>query len=210
MLTVILSKRYFMTDSRSKKIQHVLRNRQPDLTVVLENVEDPHNISAVLRSCDAVGIMEVYTIRTKDIRAWKFGNRSSSSASKWVMTHQHFSVESCMKAVKEKYDQVYSTHLGSRPISLYEIDFTRSTALVFGNERIGLSEEILSYCNGNFIIPQFGMISSLNISVACAVSIYEASRQKAQAGHYEEPKLQPEHLLELKNFWGLYEDLHIE
>lgn len=192
-----------MTDARTKKIQDVLDKRQPDLTVVLENVEDPHNISAVLRSCDAVGIMEVFTIHTMDYRRKKFCRRTSSGAVKWMMTHQYFSLEECMKTVKEKYKQVFSTHLGEQPKNLYDIDFTLPTALVFGNERAGLSDEILSYCDANFIIPQMGMISSLNISVACAVSIYEASRQKHLAGHYDQPRLNEQEIGALKKFWGI-------
>lgn len=194
-----------MTDERAKKIQDVLDKRQPDLTVVLENVEDPHNISAVLRSCDAVGIMEVFTIHTKDTRRKKFCRRTSSGAAKWMMTHQYFSLEECMKIVKERYQQVFSTHLGEQPKNLYDINFTLPTALVFGNERAGLSDEILTYCDGNFIIPQMGMISSLNISVACAVSIYEASRQKHLAGHYDHPRLNEQEIQALKKFWEIRE-----
>lgn len=190
-----------MTPERKAKIQRVLNYRQNDLTVVLENVTDPHNISAVMRTCDAVGIMEIFILNTKIPKHKKFGDRSSSSALKWVVTHQYTDAKECFKAIRGKYQQIYSTHLGKDSIALHSIDFTVPTALVFGNESEGVSEEVLAFCDGNFIIPQVGMIQSLNISVACAVSIYEAYRQKEQAGHYAAPKVSKADTTALMNHW---------
>jgi tRNA (guanosine-2'-O-)-methyltransferase len=190
-----------MTDAREKRIQDVLRYRQNDLTVVLENVSDPHNIAAVLRSCDAVGIMEVYVLNTKEQIQRKWDAQTSSSAAKWMKTHQFFDIKTCFEEVRKKYKQIFSTHLSASPKSIYELDLTPPTALVFGNERSGLSDEVLSYCDGNFIIPQVGMISSLNISVACAVSIYEGYRQKNKAGHYDYFKLPQTDETMLREYW---------
>lgn len=178
-----------MTPERKKKIEFVLQHRQPDLTVVLENVFDPHNISAVMRTCDAVGIREIYVLNTRIPRHKKWGARSSSSAAKWMTVHQFDSTELCVKALREKYQYLFTTHLSGDARSLYEIDFTQSVALIFGNEHAGVSEEIRTLSDGNFIIPQVGMIQSLNISVACAVSIYEAYRQKNNAGQYADSRL---------------------
>ncbi len=178
-----------LTDERQARVDHVLNLRQNDLTVVLENVNDPHNIAAVLRTCDAVGIMEIFVLNTT-INTYKhFDDRKSSSANKWMVVHQYTDVETCFDHVKKQYDTIYSTYLNEHTVDLYSLDLTQSVALVFGNERNGISKETLSYCDGNFVIPQSGIIQSLNISVACAVSLYEAYRQKSLQGHYAGKKI---------------------
>jgi tRNA (guanosine-2'-O-)-methyltransferase len=192
-----------MTPERTERIEFVLGNRQPDLTVVLENVFDPHNISAVMRTCDAVGIQEIYVLNTKIPRHKKWGARSSSSAAKWLTVHQFDNAETCFKMLRSKYRHIYTTHLSSDAISLYNINFANSIALVFGNEHTGVSEEIRALADGNFIIPQVGMIRSLNISVACAVSLYEAYRQKEAAGHYTERRLPVSDYDALYEKWSL-------
>lgn len=195
-----------MTPERAAKIHKVLSNRQNDLTVIIENVTDPHNIAAVMRTCDAVGISELFVLNTKINNHKRFGTKSSSSAQKWMHTQQFTDLEECMQIVKKKYKRIYATHLGEASKSIYEMDFTEPCALVFGNEKKGVSDEIRALCDGNFIIPQVGMISSLNISVACAVTIYEAYRQKEAKGHYENMKLDTEQQLALKNYWGVKEN----
>lgn len=195
-----------MTPERTQRILSVLANRQNDLTVVLENVFDPHNISAVMRSCDAVGVQEIYVLNTKIPRHKKWGSRSSSSAAKWLTIHQYEKASECFAALREKYSTILTTHLASGAVSLYNADLTKSTALVFGNEHAGVSDESRALADGNFIIPQVGMIRSLNISVACAVSLYEAYRQKATAGHYNGQKLPAEESGALAKQWGLYEE----
>ena len=191
-----------MTPERDTRLTSVLNKRQDDITVVLENVFDPHNISAVMRSCDAVGIQDIFILTTRIGPHKKWGMKSSSSASKWVTVHQFTDTAACFKALRERYDKILATHLGSEASSLYELDLTGSIALVFGNEHDGVSKEALALCDGNFIIPQVGIIRSLNISVACAVSIYEAFRQKSAAGHYDRPKLQGDYLSALRTKWG--------
>src|SRR3954468_6185913 len=131
-----------MTNERRQKIENVLSKRQNDLTVVLENVFDPHNISAVMRSCDAVGIQEIYVLNTRFPRHKKWGARSSSSAAKWLTIHQFEDQEACFKALRSKYSAILTTHLSSDAVSLYELELTRPMALVFGNEHSGVSEEI--------------------------------------------------------------------
>ena len=173
-----------MTPERRDKLISVLSKRQPDLTVVLENVFDPHNISAVMRTCDAVGIQEVYILNTKIPRHKKWGARSSSSAAKWLTVHQFENAAECFSSLRKRYSKILTTHLSSDAVGLYQIDMTQPIALVFGNEHSGVSDEIRALADGNFIIPQVGIIQSLNISVACAVTLYEAFRQKNNAGHY--------------------------
>ena len=194
-----------MTPERTQKLLTVLAKRQPALTVVLENVFDPHNISAVMRTCDAVGIQDVYVLNTKMAPHKKWGSKSSSSAHKWLTIHQFTDVQLCFATLRKKYSLILTTHLSSDAISLYEINFTNSIALVFGNEHDGVSEDIRAYADGNFVIPQVGIIQSLNISVACAVSLYEAFRQKNSAGHYNEQQLTTEQFQHLKNDWGMHE-----
>jgi len=191
-----------MTPERKSRILNVLDRRQPDLAVVLENVFDPHNISAVMRSCDAVGIQDIYVLNTKIPRHKKWGAKSSSSAAKWLTVHQFDDAKLCFEELRRRYVRVLTTHLSSDAVSLYDIDLTESTALVFGNEHSGVSDEIRAMADGNFLIPQMGIIRSLNISVACAVSIYEALRQKTNAGHYNAGRLPDGQRDTLFREWG--------
>ncbi len=196
-----------MTPERTAKIKQVLSNRQNDLTVIIENVTDPHNIAAVMRTCDAVGISEIFVLNTRIKPHKRFGTKSSSSAQKWMLTHQFTDAAVCIDTVRKKYPRVYSTHLGESSKSIYELDFTTPIALVFGNEKIGVSEEIRALCDGNFIIPQVGMISSLNISVACAVTVYEAFRQKSLQHHYNQAKLSIAEQEALLTHWSVKEKI---
>jgi tRNA (guanosine-2'-O-)-methyltransferase len=195
-----------MTPERREKIEAVLARRQDNLTIVLENVFDPHNISAVMRSCDAVGVQEIFVLNTKIPRHKKWGDRSSSSANKWLTVHQYTDLDACISEIRRRYGRILTTHLSSDAVSLYETDLTIPTALVFGNEHAGVSDELLALADGNFIIPQVGMIQSLNISVACAVTLYEAYRQKLGAGHYEHSKLPTALQAQLAQQWGLYDE----
>ncbi len=193
-----------MTPERKAKINRVLNHRQPDLTVVLENVHDPHNIAAVMRTCDAVGIQEIYVLNNAITMHKKFGKKSSASAAGWLTIHKYDDTAACMQALKQKYAKIYATHLSESASSLYDLKLTEPVALVFGNEHGGITEECLSYCDGNFIIPQVGMVQSLNISVACAVSLYEAYRQREIAGYYSgQPRLPQDVYTALSEKWGL-------
>lgn len=168
-------------------MQRVIGNRQHDLAILLENVHDKHNIGAVLRSCDSVGISEVYILYTMeglDEKYFKVGQQSSSGALKWVRAHFFTDRKACFAELREKYDQIIGTHLDADSVGLYDLDLTRSTVLMFGNEHAGITNESLALLDGNFVIPQMGMVQSLNISVACAVSVYEAARQRLAADCY--------------------------
>ena len=176
-----------MNEVRREKLQQVLNKRQFNITVVMENVHDPHNIAAVMRTCDAVGIQEIYILNTLIPEHKKFGAKSSSSAAKWLCIHSFTDTADCITALRKKYNKIYTTHLADNATQLYNLDLTDSIALVFGNEHAGVSDEIRLLADGNFIIPQVGIIQSLNISVACAVTIYEAFRQKMIALQYTKP-----------------------
>jgi len=195
-----------MTPERKEKLLNVLSKRQNDITVVLENVFDPHNISAVMRTCDAVGVQDIYILNTKIPRHKKWGTRSSSSAAKWLTVHQFEQADECFKSLRQRYSTILTTHLSTDAVGLYELDLTKSVALVFGNEHSGVSEEIRALADGNFIIPQVGIIRSLNISVACAVTLYEAYRQKNKAGHYNQAGMDSVIKQGLLKEWSIYEE----
>jgi tRNA (guanosine-2'-O-)-methyltransferase len=195
-----------MTTERYDRLTAVLNKRQPDLTIVLENVFDPHNISAVMRTADAVGIQDIYILNTKIPPHRKWGAKSSSSAAKWLTIHQFTNADDCFAVLRKKYKKIYTTHLSSDAVGLHELNLTEPVALVFGNEHSGVSEEIIAMADGNFIIPQVGIIKSLNISVACAVTLYEAYRQKNIAGHYSTIKLEGDTLNILRNDWGFIDE----
>ncbi len=191
-----------MTPERRERLTSVLQHRQPDITIVLENVFDPHNISAVMRTADAIGVQEMFVLNNKIPPHKKWGHKTSSSASKWLTVHQYTDPNECFDALRKTYATILTTHLSSDAVSLHAIDFTQPIALVFGNEHAGVSEEIRALADGNFIIPQVGMIRSLNISVACAVTLYEAFRQKDAAGHYNQQRLPDARYEDLFRDWG--------
>jgi tRNA (guanosine-2'-O-)-methyltransferase len=195
-----------MTPERFERLTAVLNKRQPDITVVLENVFDPHNISAVMRTCDAIGMQDIFILNNKIPPHRKWGAKSSSSAAKWLTVHQYTNADECFAALRKRYKKIYTTHLSSDAVGLHQLNLTEPVALVFGNEHSGVSHEIINMADGNFIIPQVGIIKSLNISVACAVTLYEAYRQKNNAGHYNNIKLEGEQLNSLRNEWGFLEE----
>lgn len=192
-----------MTPERKNRLEAVLDKRQPDLTVLLENVTDPHNISAVMRTCDAVGVQDIYILNTVTPAHKKWSKKSSSSAAKWLTIHQYTDTKECIGCLRDKYDHIIATRLVEGAVSLYDTDLTKPTVLVFGNEHSGVSDEISPFTDGFMVIPQTGMIRSLNISVACAVTLYEAYRQKSLAGHYKQSRLKKDHLNEIKTAWDL-------
>ena len=178
-----------MTEERLKKVLSVACKRQTDLTIVLNNVHDPHNLGAVLRTCDSVGIPEIYVLYNDEGVGDEnliLGKKAAASARKWVDVYLYKDAEKCFTDIRKKYSKVLGTHLSSSSVSLYDIDLTSSVALVFGNEHSGISDEVIKYLDGNYIIPQVGMVQSLNISVSVAISLYEAYRQRELSGKYIE------------------------
>lgn len=177
-----------ITEERRLKYQNLAAKRQDDLTVVLENVHDPHNVGAVLRSCDAVGVSTVYILYTHPnlkLKDFTIGKKASSGAWKYIEVHLFDDRKACFDHLKARYQHIWATHLTADSVGVHEIDMLQSLALVFGNEHGGITPETLEYCTGNFIIPQMGITQSLNISVACAVSLYEAQRQRNANGNYD-------------------------
>ena len=189
-----------MTQRRMEKFRRVLAQRQPDLTVVMENIHDPHNVSAVLRSCDAVGVLSVNLLYTVEAFP-RIGRKSSSSASKWIERLKFTSVDECYGTLRAEGYRIHATRLTNHASSLYDLDLTRPVALVFGNEHRGVSEEAGEKADGNFHVPMMGMIQSLNVSVAAAVSLYEALRQRVGLGRYGTASLSAEVLERTFDEW---------
>jgi tRNA (guanosine-2'-O-)-methyltransferase len=185
---------------RLEKICRVLSHRQPDLTIVMENIHDPHNVSAMLRSADAVGVYEVQLVYT-NTKFPKIGKKSSSSASKWVGRRKFESIRECYERLHDEGYVIYATRLDINARPLYDFDFSKKTALVFGNEHGGVTDDAAALADGTLIIPMMGMIQSLNVSVACAVTLYEALRQRTAAEMYDTSRFSPEGLQSLVEEW---------
>ena len=145
-----------ITESRNKNYEGLAARRQLGLTVILENVHDPHNVGAVLRSCDSAGIQEIYILYTQNnmkLKDFKIGKTTSSGAWKYIEVHLFDDREECFKVIKSKYNKIWATHLGEKSVGMYDIDMKESIALLFGNEHAGITPETLSYCDGNYVIP---------------------------------------------------------
>ena len=188
------------SERRIARLGYVLKHRQPDLTVVMENIHDPHNVSAVLRSCDAAGVWEVQLLYNTDAFP-KIGKKSSASAGKWVERRKFKTVAECYAKLRSEGFRIYATRLDEKARSLYDFDLTQKVALVFGNEHRGVSDDAAEEADGLLQIPMFGMIQSLNVSVACAITLYEALRQRLAKGGYAMEKFPRQRLVELLEEW---------
>ncbi|MBE9549078.1 MAG: tRNA (guanosine(18)-2'-O)-methyltransferase TrmH [Proteobacteria bacterium] len=188
-----------MTPERLSRVDTVLARRQPDLTVLLEKVYKPHNFSAILRSCDAVGIPRVYAV-PHDWGIPEIGH-ITSGAHKWLEVEEHENAGSAIRQLKQDGFQVVAAHLSDRAVDFREVDYCRPTAVVMGTEKTGVTAETLANIDTEIIIPMLGMTPSLNVSVACAVILYEAQRQRQQAGLYRKCRLAPAEHARLRFEW---------
>ena len=161
---------------RFQRLKSVLNKRMSDLTILIENVEKPHNLSAIIRSCDAVGVLEAYAIFNKE----KFltFNSTAQGSQKWVQINQYKETTEAIKILKNKGFKLYGTNLSPKSIDYRECNFTRSTAFVLGAEKWGISEEASSLMDEHIHIPMRGMVESLNVSVAASALLFEALRQR--------------------------------
>ena len=170
----------------------------------MENIHDPHNVSAILRSCDGVGVLRTHAVYSiEEPPAGAFARQTSASAAKWVEVERHSSLADCYKRLRAEGFTILVTSLGPDARRLYDWDLRVPVALVFGNEMRGVSEQARDSADGAIQIPMAGMVESLNVSVACAVCLYEAFRQRSAAGDYDQPKLEPNRLRDLEDDWLL-------
>lgn len=198
------------TPERYAKIRRVLQKRQPTLTVLMDEVNKPHNLSAIIRTCDAVGVLEAHAVPPKHGTLATFEGHTydatSGSAHKWVKVHPHADAISAVRELQGRGFQVLATHLSQRSIDYREADYTKPTCVLLGAEKWGVSDEAAEAADANIIIPMFGMVQSLNVSVAAATILFEAQRQRLAAGMYDAAQLAPEALHALSFEWG-YPDM---
>lgn len=179
-----------MTPGRRDRLDGVLRRRQPDLTVLAENLYKPRNFAAVLRSCDAVGIDRVHVVPGKAElrRHW----HTSQGAEKWVTKVRHASVAVACDHLHDEGFTIVAAHLDEDAVNYRDVDYTRPTALLIGTEAFGVTGEALAFADAHIRIPMLGMSQSLNVSVACAIVLYEALAQRQAAGLYQASRMDPE------------------
>jgi len=190
----------FKTEERLQKITSVVSSRQFSLNVVLENIHDPHNVSAIFRTCDAVGVPEISLLYNSEDFP-KISKVSSASAMKWVNSKKYIDTNECFSALRDRGYKVYATALTEDSTDLYDVDLTQNVAIVMGNEHRGVSVEAAKLADGLISIPMFGMIKSLNVSVATAVICYEALRQRSSKGMYSRSELNEKELDTLIDEW---------
>jgi tRNA (guanosine-2'-O-)-methyltransferase len=196
-----------LNDKRLQRIEEVLKRKQPTLEVFLDNVDNSQNISAIIRSCDGVGVLNFYYANKKDVNI-KIHKTITQGAHHWL---NHERIDSAkkvafLKAKQAEGFQVVVTHLSEKSVSYREVDYTQKIIIVMGNEAEGISQEVLALANKVVVIPMQGMAQSLNVSVATALLLYEAERQLDEAGKYDEAQLSPKMQERLKFEW-IHRDL---
>jgi tRNA (guanosine-2'-O-)-methyltransferase len=193
--------RGFLTPERVERIKTVLARRQKDMTLVMDNIWDPHNVSAILRSCDAFGLLRVHLYYTSE--KWPdLGTKSSASAKKWVERVGHDSLDEMLAGFHAANMQVIRTGFSETAKPLHAFDFTLPTAVILSNEHRGASPELVERVPNELYIPMQGMVQSLNVSVAAAVILYEMHSQRRRAGLLDAPALSPEELERLEYDWS--------
>jgi tRNA (guanosine-2'-O-)-methyltransferase len=173
------------TDARLEKLTRAAAGRQTGLTVVLQDIQDPHNVMAICRSCDAFGIQQVYLIfeNTPAFNPRRIGKASSSSANKWLDFSTYGSTAECVDALRAERYTLIATALDDRAESVFEATLPEERiALWVGNEHAGLTPEAVAAADRTLMIPMAGMVQSLNVSVATAICLYEVTRQRRAEG----------------------------
>jgi len=189
-----------MRAQRFHRIRSVLERRQPDLTVLMERVHKPHNFSAILRNCDAVGVLEAHAVPPEDGLPLYQG--TSASASDWLTVRRHDSVSGAAEHLKDDGFRLVAGHLSEESRGWTEVDYTRPTAFLVGTELHGLTDEALDLTDAVVALPMVGMVRSLNVSVATALLLYEAYRQRDAAGFYDARRLPDETFERLLFEWS--------
>lgn len=186
------------TKNRISKIEQVLSKRQPDLRIVLEEVTNTHNASAVVRTCDAAGVLHIDLVYASS-DPFPVNEAISTRSEKWLNLKRYTSVSTCLNKLKKQGFQIAATHLGADSIPYSTINYAQPIALVFGNESEGISQEALKLADHNIKIPMMGMAQSLNLSVSVGIILYEALRQRTTANY--KSQLSSEDFLQFKNKW---------
>jgi tRNA (guanosine-2'-O-)-methyltransferase len=172
-----------MTPERFERICEVLSRRQMDLTVLMEKVSTPHNLAAIARTCDAVGIFEAHAVT--DMPRIDLRQRAAGGSRKWVDVKTHESLAQAIDTLRQQGMQILCAHFDEKAVDFRTVDYTRPTAIVLGAELEGITDEALARSDGSIMVPMMGMIQALNVSVASALILYEAQRQRMGAGLYD-------------------------
>ncbi len=175
-----------MTPHRFSRIKKMLATRQPCLTVCMEEVHKPNNISALIRTADAVGVHQLHAVWPSNTKMRALGG-TSAGARNWVKLITHETTSDAFCALKKQKMQILVTHLSDSAIDFRELDYTQPTAIILGQEKKGISQEAIEMADQCILIPMVGMVESLNVSVAGALILYEAQRQRKRANMYEKP-----------------------
>jgi tRNA (guanosine-2'-O-)-methyltransferase len=179
------------TPRRFHRVRSVLDRRQPDLTVLLEGVHKPHNLSAVLRTCDAVGVFEAHAI-TPDGVPPDLNEAVTQGTGKWVRLRAYPDLYEAFDLLRGRGFQVLGAHPAPEAVDFRAVDYTRPTAVLLGQEREGLTTAAAARADRLIVVPMLGMVASLNVSVAAALILFEAQRQRVAAGLYDRSRLDPE------------------
>ena len=193
-----------MTPERFHKLTRVLAARQPDLTVIMENVHKSHNIGAIVRTCDAVGILGIHAVSPDgEVRRH---HMVSGGTRRYVRTTLHPDIDAAVADVKASGHRVIAAHLSDEAESYLDMDYTGPTALLMGSELWGVGERAAELADGHVAIPMHGLVASLNVSVAAALILYEARRQREAAGLYARSRIDPAEFQRILFEWA-YPDL---
>lgn len=188
------------TKERIRKVKRVLSFRQPDLHVVLEEVTNTHNASAVVRTCDAAGVMYLDIISATD-EPFPVNEAISTRAEKWLHLSYYPSASECFRRLKQKGLKIVATYLGEESLPYTSLDYTQPLAVVFGNEAEGISEEARNVADYKIRIPMFGMAQSLNLSVSVGIILYEALKQRMESGYYNAARISPKEFKTFMKVW---------
>ncbi len=184
---------------RLARIKEVLSRRQPDLRLFLERVVNYHNVSAILRTADAVGVLHVHYFHEGEL---PINDAITRGAHRWLILHREKEVASGLRLLKEAGFQLVGTGLFPETVDFREVDYTKPTVVIVGHELEGISETVRQEADLIVKIPMYGMVQSLNVSVATGVILYEAERQRRQKGLYDAPRLSPEEMEAIIKEWA--------
>lgn len=176
-----------MTPSRLAKFKRTLGQRQLDLTIVTDQVNKGQNIAALLRTCDAVGVHQAHAVTPKE--GYRDYGGTARGSQQWVSVVQHEHIETALQVTKQQGMQLVAAHFSDQAVDFRELDYTRPTALIMGAEMEGVSPTAVTAADHHVVIPMLGMTHSFNVSVAAAVILLEAQRQRQLAGMYHQPQL---------------------
>ncbi|MGX5175261.1 tRNA (guanosine(18)-2'-O)-methyltransferase TrmH [Aliikangiella sp. IMCC44653] len=184
---------------RNQKIIELLQRRQTDFTVFMDEVHKPHNLAAIVRTCDAIGVGEVHAVYPEGRLRECAGTAGGSS--RWVETHTHSNLKDGLKPLQAQGMQVLAAHFSERAVDFRSIDYTKPTVVLVGSEKFGVSEQAAELADKHVLIPMLGMVQSLNVSVASAIILYEAQRQRELAGMYKKQQISQSTFEKLRFEW---------